>query len=51
MRGKIFEHGYTTNDAGTGFGLSIVREIAEAHGWTVRALDHDGGARFLVEIR
>ncbi|MCU4741727.1 histidine kinase N-terminal 7TM domain-containing protein [Natronoglomus mannanivorans] len=43
----IFESGYTTNEHGTGFGLSIVTEIADLHGWTVAATDgEDGGARF-----
>jgi signal transduction histidine kinase len=36
-----------TSEAGTGFGLAIVREIAEAHGWAVAATEGDlGGARF-----
>ncbi len=44
---KVFEHGYTSTEHGTGFGLGIVRKIAEAHGWTVRARESDdGGARF-----
>ncbi|WP_245902745.1 ATP-binding protein [Salinigranum rubrum] len=43
----MFEAGYSTNPDGTGFGLSIVREIAEAHGWDVRLTEADGGgARF-----
>ncbi|TKX83579.1 HAMP domain-containing histidine kinase, partial [Halorubrum sp. SS5] len=34
---------------GTGFGLSIVAQIADAHGWDVRVTDGaDGGARFEV---
>ena len=46
-REEIFEAGYTTNREGTGFGLNIVSEIAEAHGWTVEATaGTDGGARF-----
>jgi PAS domain S-box-containing protein len=46
---RLFEHGYTGADSGTGFGLSIVEGIAAAHGWTVRAIeDADGGARFEV---
>lgn len=46
-RDRAFEHGYTTSADGTGFGLSIVAEIAEAHGWTVEATESaDGGARF-----
>jgi len=46
-RDRVFETGYTTSDDGTGFGLAIVAEIAEAHGWTVRVTDSEsGGARF-----
>ena len=46
----VFEQGYTTRPQGTGYGLSIVEAVAEAHGWTVTAEDApDGGARF--EIR
>ncbi|WP_152042330.1 PAS domain-containing sensor histidine kinase [Salinigranum salinum] len=45
--GQVFEWGYSTNDEGTGIGLSIVSEIAAAHGWDVRMTDGtDGGARF-----
>ena len=44
---EVFEHGYTTDERGTGFGLSIVERIAEAHGWTANVTDaEDGGARF-----
>ncbi len=47
MREDIFEAGYTTNRDGTGFGLNIVQEIAEAHGWDLQATaGTDGGARF-----
>ena len=43
----LFDYGYTTNEGGTGFGLSIVKSIAEAHGWTVEAGESEsGGARF-----
>ncbi len=46
-RDDLFERGYTTDEDGTGFGLYIVRKIASAHGWTVAAVDADGGgARF-----
>ena len=46
---RVFERGYSTAEAGTGFGLAIVREIAEAHGWTVRATESEaGGARFEI---
>jgi signal transduction histidine kinase len=46
-RDRVFEHGYSTETDGTGFGLSIVRAVADAHGWDVRVTDgSDGGARF-----
>jgi signal transduction histidine kinase len=46
-RDQVFESGYTTSESGTGFGLRIVKQIAEAHGWDVRVTDgEDGGARF-----
>jgi signal transduction histidine kinase len=46
-RADVFDAGYTTNRDGTGFGLNIVREIAQAHGWQVSVTDGiEGGARF-----
>lgn len=46
-REAVFETGYSTRDAGTGFGLNIVEEIADAHGWDVRIAESAaGGARF-----
>jgi PAS domain S-box-containing protein len=46
-RSTVFEPGYTSAEGGTGFGLTIVRRIAEAHGWDVTvATSDDGGARF-----
>lgn len=48
-RDDVFEAGYSTETHGTGFGLAIVRDIAEGHGWTV-SLDESsqGGARVAV---
>jgi signal transduction histidine kinase len=48
-KSDIFDHGYTNSDDGTGFGLSIVKDIVEAHGWNIDVVDSDeGGARFDV---
>ncbi|MFB6254649.1 MAG: sensor histidine kinase, partial [Halobacteriaceae archaeon] len=50
QRDDIFEYGYSTSEEGTGFGLAIVKEIVEAHGWNLTVTESDdGGARF--EIR
>lgn len=47
---EIFEWGYSADDAGTGFGLAIVRDIVEAHDWEISVTTNDaGGTRF--EIR
>lgn len=44
---RVFDREYTSADAERGFGLSIVRDIARAHNWEVRAAESDaGGARF-----
>ncbi len=46
-RDIVFDYGYTTRRGGTGYGLSIVARVAEAHGWPVRVTDGDaGGAWF-----
>ncbi|MFB6299099.1 MAG: PAS domain S-box protein [Halobacteriales archaeon] len=46
---RIFESGYTTSTDGIGFGLAIVREIVEAHGWEITVTDSEsGGARFEI---
>jgi len=50
-KGDVFEQGYTNADDGTGFGLYIVRTLADAHGWTVGVTDaKSGGARFQFAI-
>jgi len=48
-RDTVFDAGYSTQKDGTGFGLAIVNEIADVHGWTVTATEStDGGARFEI---
>ncbi|WP_232686218.1 hybrid sensor histidine kinase/response regulator [Halobacterium zhouii] len=55
-RDEVFEMGHTTSEDGTGFGLAIVEQVADAHDWTVRLTESEadpesdtewaGGARF-----
>ena len=48
-RETVFEAGHSGNRTGTGFGLSIVRKIVTAHGWSIDITDGtDGGARFEI---
>jgi len=48
--GQVTDYGYSTAESGTGFGLSIVAEFVDRHGWELTIGDStDGGARF--EIR
>jgi len=46
-RERVFRVGYSTSDEGTGFGLNIVKQVAEARGWDIRVTESaEGGARF-----
>jgi signal transduction histidine kinase len=46
-RDKVLDFGFSTEAEGTGFGLAIVTQIADAHGWaTTVSGSRDGGARF-----
>ena len=48
-REGVFEVGHTTRPDGTGFGLQIVAQVVEEHGWELRLTDGvDGGARFEI---
>jgi PAS domain S-box-containing protein len=48
-RERVREAGYSTAHDGSGFGLSIVHDVAEAHGWTLSITDSEsGGARFEI---
>jgi PAS/PAC sensor hybrid histidine kinase (EC 2.7.13.3) len=48
-RDDVFEAGYTTTSQSTGFGLSIVKQVVDAHGWEISLIggSEDGG-RFEV---
>jgi|AntRauTorcE11898_2_1112593.scaffolds.fasta_scaffold04754_2 PAS domain S-box-containing protein len=48
-REDVFDAGYSTAKGGSGFGLSIVQQVADAHGWRVRVTNgSEGGARFEI---
>ncbi|QIO24203.1 nitrogen regulation protein NR(II) [Haloarcula sp. JP-L23] len=45
----IFEAGYSNSPDGTGFGLSIVQQIVNGHGWDITVTEStSGGARFEI---
>ena len=47
---RVFDTGFSTEEEGTGYGLSIVQQIVHAHGWEITVGETTrGGARF--EIR
>jgi PAS domain S-box-containing protein len=49
LRDDVFTAGASTAKEGTGFGLSIVEQVAEGHGWSVRVTDSSkDGARFEI---
>ena len=46
-RADVLDFGFSTDEEGTGFGLAIVTQIADAHGWATTVTEsRDGGARF-----
>lgn len=46
---EIFSAGFSSLEDGTGFGLSIVKEITDAHGWDIGVTEgSNGGARFEI---
>ncbi len=46
QREAVFDIGHSTTESGTGFGLYIVREIANAHEWDIDLLESaQGGTR------
>lgn len=47
LRDRLFEDGVTTGEGGAGLGLTIVKQIATAHGWEIGVEQSaEGGARF-----
>ncbi|MDY6780583.1 MAG: HAMP domain-containing sensor histidine kinase, partial [Halobacteria archaeon] len=45
---EVFDYGWTDSKSGSGFGLAIVRDVVEAHGWKIEAVECERGARFEV---
>ena len=44
---EVLEPGHSLGSGGTGFGLSIVRDVARAHSWALTLTESStGGARF-----
>ena len=49
LRSDVFDAGFTTSDRGTGFGLRIVEQIVDAHGWEIELFESEyGGVRFEI---
>ena len=50
-RENIFVNGYSTADDGNGLELSIVADVAKAHGFDMNVTESDtGGTRFEFQI-
>jgi len=48
-REAVFAGGYSTAAEGIGFGLRIVEQVVDAHGWEIRVAGGSaGGARFEI---
>jgi len=48
-REHVLEPGYSTRDGGTGLGMYIAKQVAEAHGWDVEIGEsEEGGAAFKI---
>jgi PAS domain S-box-containing protein len=42
VKDELFEFGVTSTNGGTGYGLAIVKEIIEAHGWEIDIAENSG---------
>jgi len=48
-RDDVFKAGYSTSAEGTGFGLRIVEQVVNAHGWEIAVTESErGGSRFEI---
>jgi two-component system sensor histidine kinase PilS (NtrC family) len=51
LRGQIFEPFFTTRPGGTGLGLYIARELADANGAALELLPKSPGAQFRITLK
>jgi two-component system sensor histidine kinase PilS (NtrC family) len=51
LRGQVFEPFFTTRPGGTGLGLYIARELADANGATLELLPKSPGAHFRMTLK
>lgn len=51
LRGQIFEPFFTTRPGGTGLGLYIARELADANAATLELLPRSPGAHFRMTLK
>jgi len=51
LRGQIFEPFFTTRPGGTGLGLYIARELADANGAALELLPKGPGANFRMTLK
>jgi two-component system sensor histidine kinase PilS (NtrC family) len=51
LRGQIFEPFFTTRPGGTGLGLYIARELADANGAALELLPKGPGANFRITLK
>jgi two-component system sensor histidine kinase PilS (NtrC family) len=51
LRGQIFEPFFTTRPGGTGLGLYIARELADANGAALELLPTNPGAHFRLTVK
>ncbi|MHA1927333.1 MAG: PAS domain S-box protein [Candidatus Thorarchaeota archaeon] len=49
LQSKIFQRGVTTKEGSTGYGLSVVKKLVEAHGWWI-SLDSSSRTTFEIFI-
>ncbi len=49
LESRIFQRGVTTKHGSTGYGLSVVKKLVEAHGWLI-SLDSTSKTTFEIFI-